>query len=609
MEEENGEGLEKEKEMRKYIYYIGLLLCGLTATALRAQTNDATEPTKLHHHIGGLETSDVLYGDLYGRFLSLEGKETAPSEQWHLLWMSSLASDSEPSLLLQRATFRINMGDQEGALRDLATAYEASGKDYKVGRLILFTTIHLEGWELAEEITDQLLTDKPDDAQLLGVLFQIYDQKGDSERALGILQRLQERSTGMMKLGISSKMLELLRKSQHYAEATDLAQRMLEEYDWLPYLVIQAADIYTEQERAIEAVELLKQGLEKNPTDLLLRSAYLTYMMRMEKYDEYHTLVLQYATEEGADPSTIIQLIRETLPYAKEKETALRRMTPLLQKLHEIYPNHDSITIMLAVQKGNEGDRAEQERMLQELITKGTEDVAPYAYFIEQYANNDDTLALRGVVDKALQHLPTLGMAHLYNILLPAMTEDYVAMNAAMELALSKVDQSDPYYPGIALLKADQLMEHDDLEEARPYYEAAIKGGLPTALNNYAYGLATHGTPEDLPYAERLAREAVRTSEDEPSHLDTYAWILYLRGSYAMAKLYMEKAIARSAEIGEEPNPTYQEHLAAIEEALGNYDKAKEAWLKVIESEGDEEEAQKELKRIEDLIKKESKDE
>lgn len=62
-----------------------------------------------------------------------------------------------------------------------------------------------------------------------------------------------------------------------------------------------------------------------------------------------------------------------------------------------------------------------------------------------------------------------------------------------------------------------------------------------TVMNNYAYFLATH--KGDLKAAEDMSRYAVRSEPDNPVFIDTYAWILYLRGEHRLAQMYIRQAL------------------------------------------------------------------
>ncbi|MCQ2331561.1 MAG: hypothetical protein MJZ55_06180, partial [Paludibacteraceae bacterium] len=80
------------------------------------------------------------------------------------------------------------------------------------------------------------------------------------------------------------------------------------------------------------------------------------------------------------------------------------------------------------------------------------------------------------------------------------------------------------------------------------------------ALNNYAYMLATH--KGDLHLAELMSTKAIRVESQNPTYLDTYAWIMYLTGQNELAKLYIRQAINL---LGNNPIPQeVQQHYNAI---------------------------------------------
>ena len=84
-------------------------------------------------------------------------------------------------------------------------------------------------------------------------------------------------------------------------------------------------------------------------------------------------------------------------------------------------------------------------------------------------------------------------------------------------------------------------------------------------LNNYAYRLAKAG--RELALAERYAGQAIKLRPKAAHILDTYAYILYLRGNYTLAKLYQKNALD---EAGEEVSGDMYEHMGDILLALGD---------------------------------------
>ena len=80
-------------------------------------------------------------------------------------------------------------------------------------------------------------------------------------------------------------------------------------------------------------------------------------------------------------------------------------------------------------------------------------------------------------------------------------------------------------------------------EEAYDCYDKAVKYNPNNynVLNNYAYYLSEEN--RDLVKAEQMSLKVIQKYPDNPTYLDTYAWILYLEGSYALASFYQQHAI------------------------------------------------------------------
>ncbi|MEN6578778.1 MAG: tetratricopeptide repeat protein [Phycisphaerales bacterium] len=106
----------------------------------------------------------------------------------------------------------------------------------------------------------------------------------------------------------------------------------------------------------------------------------------------------------------------------------------------------------------------------------------------------------------------------------------------------------------------------------------------PSVLNNLAYLLAQ----DDRRLAEALeyAKTAVERSPDVAGHLDTYAYILHKSGKNAEAADIFAAAIQQYEVEGTASVEVY-EHLGMVNEALGQQDKARDAYRRAREVGGD----------------------
>lgn len=109
-----------------------------------------------------------------------------------------------------------------------------------------------------------------------------------------------------------------------------------------------------------------------------------------------------------------------------------------------------------------------------------------------------------------------------------------------------------------------ELLEQTKAKPADLYaaYEQvlAIQPGNLAILNNYAYLLATH--KGDLQKAERMSQITIRELPDNPVYLDTYGWILHLKGQDDLAKFYLNRALVNAT--NEATEKEIKKHLNAI---------------------------------------------
>lgn len=93
-----------------------------------------------------------------------------------------------------------------------------------------------------------------------------------------------------------------------------------------------------------------------------------------------------------------------------------------------------------------------------------------------------------------------------------------------------------------------------------------------TALNNYAYYLACNR--QDLDRAQAMIDRVVAQKPDDPTSLDTQAWVQFMRKAYDQAR----KTIDRAMELYSGPSAEVFEHAGDIYFMAGEPDKAVDFW-------------------------------
>ena len=110
--------------------------------------------------------------------------------------------------------------------------------------------------------------------------------------------------------------------------------------------------------------------------------------------------------------------------------------------------------------------------------------------------------------------------------------------------------------------------------EAYAAYDSALvyKPDNIGALNNYAYYLSVER--KELDKAEEMSYKTVKAEPTNNTYLDTYAWILFEKGKYVEARIYIDQALQN----GGDKSSVVVEHCGDIYWMNGEHEKALEYW-------------------------------
>lgn len=536
-----------------------------------------------------LSKDEVVSNRLFSRALQVSGAPMQ-SERFNHLWMAYLVDPSQPAVLEDLAPL-ITYVDRKWGFQVMEESFRLSGYDYQTGMGLLRQALYYKEWEQAERVADKLLELKPNDKLLIRTLISVYEESGQVEKALATIQKIQGDERDVAVIFKESQMLLQLHRE---VEAEQLLETYLAVHPGEPIAAVMLVSIYADAGKEEKALALLEKAQKVSPENIQLSELFVSINANLGRNEAIKSEILRIATLEGGDPVGAQQLLSSARSMTNNLTALLPTLIEIEQELQKIYPEVDQLVLAEANDHFLLSDSIKGEKLLMKLVENGTQLPSPYYYFIERYASVEDSVGLRKVTDKGLKAIPTDGLVHLYSALLDINNGDTISSNKRIQKALKVVPEEDRFYGQLALMGAELAMEYDkDWERAVKYFEIAVAKGIPSAYNNYAYALTTHGTPEDLNRAEEMASEAVKNDSENSSFLDTYAWILYLKKAYPLARIYMERALEKA----EAPDALYFQHYADILTALGEYDKALEALRMALENGG-------EVATIEGIIKK-----
>ena len=125
----------------------------------------------------------------------------------------------------------------------------------------------------------------------------------------------------------------------------------------------------------------------------------------------------------------------------------------------------------------------------------------------------------------------------------------------------------------------DAYHEKMQMQEAYAAYDSALvynPSNIAT-LNNYAYYLSLER--RDLDKAEEMSYKTIKAEPNNATYLDTYAWILFEKGNYAEARIYIDNAMLADGEKSSE----VVEHCGDIYYMTGDVEGALKFWQQALE--------------------------
>lgn len=429
----------------------------------------------------------------------------------------------------------------------LLKSYDLSNKDPFLGQTLLRIAMAMQNEKLVLKVGEELLQNSPEDLEVLDSMARLYEQKRMPEKSIFYLRKM----NGIL----SDEVTITFRIAQNFAlnkqEDKGLKEigRYISEHpmELRGYLSMMAyLNMIGREDEAVKYIGQIPKELRKSPEIILTRARLA---LKDGNYKEAKKEFGALLRTDGIDPQAIDELISMLAPYvSKENVSFLQEFVPFFEEIKQEYEQTSSIALFLADMYIAQDKTEKAEAIYSELIERGASDMKPYSYMIQKAMTASNAAEMIRIAEKGRAAHPTRPDFYIYNVLALGEQEKPDEALAVANKGLEVADKGSFLYGHLLFVSADLLNEKGETDEALRRYEQAL-GYLPKdalLLNNYAYALATSN--RNIERAEALASEAIRIDSSNASFLDTYAWILYLRENYGLAKYYIESAIRNSKE-------------------------------------------------------------
>jgi tetratricopeptide (TPR) repeat protein len=481
------------------------------------------------------------------------------------------------SAMFELAKIHSGNGDQTSSslLLEKAINIDPQNKWYKV----LLAQIYQQGkqYKKAADLYQQLYALDSENLEYLYMNAALLSSAEKFDQAIVVYNELEK------KIGINDQIS--VEKQQIYQaagkkkEAQAELQKLIDYNPKEPRYYGLMADYYLSEKDETNALKYYLKILEIEPDNGFVLFSLTSFYRQKEDKEKAWEYIRKGFQNKSADVETKIQyylmMTAEEKPFFTEDQ-----VNELVQTLIKTNGDDYRVYTVYAEYLISKGKLEEAREQLRKVLETQKDN---YMIWERMLLISNDLLDFKSIytdAEKAIELFPNQPVLYGLRAVACLQLEKYTE-------ALDILKEGDAYLLDNKLMKvqfelyrAEANYKLGRVEDAFKAFDAVISIDPENwlAMNNYAYYLSVRN--ENLEKAEQLSGKAVRANPDNSTYLDTYAWVLFMRKDYSLAKFYMETAIKN----GGDKNGVIVEHYGDILFMLGQKDKAMEQWKKAEET-------------------------
>ncbi|MCA4530009.1 tetratricopeptide repeat protein [Bacteroides ovatus] len=486
----------------------------------------------------------------------------------------------------------------------------ASSALYEISQYYMFLRQVPQG----QVALEQAVAFAPDNYWYSQGLVSLYQQQNELDKAAALLEKMVTRFPSKQDPLFS--LLDIYSRQEKYNDVISTLNRLEKRLGKNEQLSMEKFRIYLQMKDDKKAFQEIESLVQEYPMDMryqvILGDVYLQNGKKQEAYDAYQKVL-------AVEPDNPMALFSMASYYEQtgQKELYQQQLDTLL--LNKKVTSDTKISVMRQVIAENEQSSAKDstqvialfDRMMKQDMDDPQIPMLYSQYLLSKNMEQEAVPVLEQVVDLD----PTNKAARLMLVSAAVKKEDYKQIIKVCEPSIEATPDALElyYYLAIAYHQAEQgdsvlsvcnrALEHitpdtrkevisdfysimgdiyhtkKQMTEAYAAYDSALVYNPSNigALNNYAYYLSVER--RDLDKAEEMSYKTVKAEPNNSTYLDTYAWILFEKGNYAEARIYIDNAMKNDGE----KSDVIVEHCGDIYFMTGDVEGALKYWKKALE--------------------------
>ncbi|MBO8429341.1 MAG: tetratricopeptide repeat protein [Bacteroidetes bacterium] len=425
----------------------------------------------------------------------------------------------------------------------------------------------------AIEAYENLITEFPSRTNIYYTLINLYMSRNDIEKSRQTLDKIEtiagrNESTALARFNIYSVNREWTQAVEYLVDFDREIQSAK-----IETLI---GDLYTNMYKDSLALAYYNKALRTSPDYDLARFGIAELYRRAGNYDMYFKYIIPFLSNPNLNRDILSDYLKRILSTPGFMTRHKEQLDTLMSQCAQSHATDSTITYICATYFSQSGKPERGLELLKDNADLYPNDIRAFFTYLSLlfYTEEWDTVEreCKAALEKFNNNpdiLQALGLSYYHNEMYDKAIATYQSLVNTLK---SKGDTT--FLVSAYTTLADLYHEAGESKQAYSNYEKALKLDntyLP-ALNNYAYYLSLQN--KQLKKALAMSKITIEKEPDNPTYVDTYAWILYLTGRYPEAKAMLKHAML----YGGTESGDILDHYAEVLYALKEYDLAFIYW-------------------------------
>lgn len=448
---------------------------------------------------------------------------------------------------------------------------------YSQGLVNLYMQQH--EMEKAAALLEGMVTRFPDKLDPLYTLLDIYTRQEEYDKVIGILNHLENRMGKNEQLSMEKFRIYLQKKDDKSAFRE--MESLVEEYpNDMRYQVI-LGDVYMQNGKKEQAYELYRKVLAEEPDNAMAMYSLASYYEETGQKELYEKQLDALLLNKKVASDTKLNVMRRFIIEDEQAGRDSTRVITLFDRILEQDSDDANLLMLYAQYLLSKQMNKEASPVLKQLLAVEPTNTAARMTLLGEAIRQEDYREVISLCEAGVESNPEMLEFYFYLAIGYNQAERMDDALAICRKALTHVNEKSDkkVVSDFYAIIGDVCYSQNKNEEAYAAYDSALvyNPSNISALNNYAYYLSVER--RDLDKAEEMSYKTVKAEPNNATYLDTYAWILFEKGNYAEARLYIDDAMKSD----EEKSDVVVEHCGDIYYMTGDVEGALKYWKQALE--------------------------